>query len=131
MTDLYNHIQHFMDTSDEVNGIIGSPIRGNDGDHNGHHKPSQLDWKQNHTRFNYFEYDTLKFAPAENLGVRSTGLDFLEHLEDPEHDQSCHQSIYGHGQGETRYGQSITPVSIVILALYQEQRGSACCYPDY
>ena len=73
-----------MDTADKVHGIIRS-IRG----HNANHKPSQLDGKQSHARFNYCEYDTPKCAPAsdpENLVVRSTRIDFLEHLEDSEHD---------------------------------------------
>ena len=50
-----------MGTSNKSKGIIGS-IRA----HNGNHKPSQLDWKQSHTRFNYYEYDTLKCAPASD-----------------------------------------------------------------
>ena len=73
-----------MDTNDDGKGIIGS-IR----DHNGSHNSSQLDWKQSHTRFNYYEYDMLKCAPASDpwsLVVRSSNLDFLEHLEDSEHD---------------------------------------------
>ena len=56
-----------------------------------------------------------KCAPTSDL--RSTFLDFLEHLEDSEHDQSCHQSIDGHGQGETHYAQSVTPVRNIKLTL--------------
>ena len=73
-----------MNTSDEDIGIIGS-IRV----HNGNHEPSQLNWKKNRARFNYYEHDTLKRAPAsdlQNLFVCDTALDFLEHLEDSEHD---------------------------------------------
>ena len=72
-----------MDTSDEVIGIIGS-VCG----YNGNHEPSQLDWKQSHTRFDYYGYDMLKCTAAsypQNSVVRGTGLDLLEHFEDPEH----------------------------------------------
>ena len=61
MIDRHNYIEHYMDTIDEEIGIISSIIV-----HNGNHESSQLDWKQSHTRFNYYEYDTLKCAPASD-----------------------------------------------------------------
>ena len=42
MIDRHNHIEHYMDSTDEVKGILGSIIHAN---HNGNHKPSQLDRK--------------------------------------------------------------------------------------
>ena len=62
MIDRHNYIEHFMDTSNEVKGIISSIRVPNDANQ----QPSQLDWKQGHTRFNYYEYDTPKSAPASD-----------------------------------------------------------------
>ena len=71
----------------------------------GKHDANQLDGKQRHTRFNYYEYDMPKFGTpgwAQSSVDRGHGsLDFQEHHEDLEHDQARHQGIHGHGQSET------------------------------
>ena len=60
------------------------------------HDANQLDGKQRHTGFDYYEYNMPKFctpswAPswAQSL-LDQSGLNFQEHLEDFEHYQACH-----------------------------------------
>ena len=77
----------------------------------GNHDANQLDGKQRHTGFDYYEYDMLKFGTpgwaewAQCSLDRSTSslkaLNFQEHLEDLEHDQARHQGIHDHGCDQT------------------------------
>ena len=85
----------------------------------GNNDTNQLDGKQCHTGFDYYEQDMLKFgilgrAQAHwaqcslnrSIRLRLTGkqprpLKYQEHLEDFEHDQARHQGIHDHGYGQT------------------------------
>ena len=88
----------------DSNGIIASnngPLHWQDGKH----EANQLDGKQRHTGFDYYEYNMPKFVTP---GWVQSSLDwnrinFQEQLEDLENDQACHQGIHGHGRGETCY----------------------------
>ena len=103
----YNHIKYFVDNNEEVKskrhpyGLTWHKRQGIK------HKANQLDEKQRHTRFDYYEYDMPKSGTPSwaqsSLDSRTSGFNFQEHLEDPEHDQARHQTIHGHGRGETCY----------------------------
>ena len=107
MNRSYNHIKHFVNNNEVVkstkhrHGCL--ELRW----HQVHekHGANQLDDKQRHTRFDYYEYNMLKFGTpswAQSSLDRSTGSpNFQEHLENLEHDQARHQTIHGHGRGKT------------------------------
>ena len=64
------------------------------------HDANQLDGKQRHIRFNYYEYDMSKFGTPGWEAQRSldrSRLNLQEHFEDLEHDQARHQGIHDHG----------------------------------
>ena len=67
----------------------------------------QLDGKQPHTGFDYYEYDMPKIGTpgwaqrAQCLLDRSSLSNFQEHLKDLEHDQARHQGIHDHGCGQS------------------------------
>ena len=92
MNRSYNHIKHLVDNTDIVKSNIHRP--GCHWRHNPKHHVNQLDDKQRHTGFDYYEYDMLKFGIpswAQFSFDRSTSsLDFQEHREDLEHDQARH-----------------------------------------
>ena len=75
--------------------------------------PDQLDGKQRHTGFDYYEHDIPKFVTP---GWAQSSLDrsrpnSRRDLEDPEHDHARHQGINGHGRGQTYYKQRVRPVT--------------------
>jgi hypothetical protein len=105
MNSFYNHIKNLVDISEYVISNLKDKVRrlGHQWTEVGKHDANQLDGKQRHTGFNYYEYDMSKFGTpgcAQSLLDRNS-LNFQEHLEDPEHDQARHQGINGHGQSET------------------------------
>ena len=64
MNRSYNHIKYLVENNDEVIGIYKT-LRGRpclDLNQAGNHDVSQLDGKQRHAGFNYYEYDVPKFA---------------------------------------------------------------------
>ena len=74
------------------------------------HDTNQSGSKQRHARFYYYEYDMPKFGTPGCVQIsleRSKLTDFLEHLEDLEHDQGRHQGIHGHRQGEACYDPKV------------------------
>ena len=112
MNRSYNHIKHFIDNKDVVrskNHRPGSHELNWHPDRRLKHDANQLDDKQHHTGFDYYEYNMLKFTTpgwAQTSLDRSTSsFNFQEHLEDSEHNQARHQAIHGHGRGETCYIQ--------------------------
>ena len=102
----YNHIKHLVDTNEQV---VDSFIRRQDVKH----EANQLDGKQCHTGFYYYEYDMPEFGTpgwTQSSIDRSHGtFNFQEYLEDLEHDQARHQGIHGHGQRETCYSHRDLP----------------------
>ena len=104
MNRYYIHINHLVDTSDYVYVVkTYSILRFGLHCQDGKHEANQLDGKQRHTGFNYYEYYMPKFGIlgwAQSLLNRNC-VNFQEHLEDLEHDQARHQGIHGHGQRET------------------------------
>ena len=102
MNRFYNHIKRLVDTNDEVysnsNACGGRWVILIQA---GNHDANQLDGKQRHTGFDYYEYDMPKFTSAtpgwaQHFLDRSR-FNFQDHLEDLEHDQARHQSIHDHG----------------------------------
>ena len=93
----YNHIKHLVDTNDEVKSSNRHCRHGDK------HEANQLDGKQQHSGFDYYEYDMLKFVTSgcAQSSLDRSRLDFQEHLEDLEHDQACYQGIHGHGRRVT------------------------------
>ena len=106
MNRSYNHIKRLVDNIEAVKSNKHRPgpgcpelrwhqVREKQG-------ANQLDDKQCHTGFNYYEYDMPKFSTpsrAQNSLDRCLrSPNFQEHLEDPEHDQARHQAIHGHGR---------------------------------
>ena len=66
MNGSYNHIKHLADSNEVVISKIQRPGFQCQGlaclqDHE-KHEANQLDDKQRHTRFDYYEYDMLKFG---------------------------------------------------------------------
>ena len=57
MNRFYNHIKHLVETNRYVSGI-SRPLQWQVGNH----EANQLDGKQRHTGFDYYEYDMLKFG---------------------------------------------------------------------
>ena len=108
MNRSYNHIKRLVDTNDEVHSNLKTwsrrpCLKFKQG---GNYDANQLDGKQRHTRFNYYEYDVLKFGTpgraqwAQRL-LDGGSLNFQEHFEDLEHDQARHQGIHDHGYSQT------------------------------
>ena len=67
------------------------------------HDANQLDGKQRHTGFDYYEYNLPKFGiPGwAQSSLDWNSVDLQKYLEDLVHDQARHQGIHGHGQSET------------------------------
>ena len=108
MNRSYNHIKHLVNNNDIVKSSKQLPDNSEwVHDPNLKQQSNQLDDKQRHSGFDYYEYNMLKFGTpsgAQSSLDRITSLsslNFQEYLEDPEHDQPRHQSIHGHGCGET------------------------------
>ena len=64
MNRSHNHIKQYVDSIDKVQSNYSTwrsleCLKFNQA---GNHDASQLDGKQRHTRFDYYEYDTLKFG---------------------------------------------------------------------
>ena len=115
MNRFYNHIKHSVDSNGVFNNIKG-PARWRDG------KPeaNQLDGKQCHTGFDYYEYNIPKFGTPSRVqsSLDRNRINFQEQLENLENDQARHQGINGHGRGETCYTHRLPPGSRHKLALY-------------
>ena len=79
----------------------------------GKYDANQLDSKQRHTGFDYYEYSMPKFgAPGwVQSQLDENRFNFQEHLEDLENDQARHQGIHGHGRDETCYTQRRPPAN--------------------
>ena len=94
----YNHIKHLVDTNEQE---VNSFTRRQDVKH----EANQLDGKQRHTGFDYYENDMPEFGTSSwaqgSIDRRHGILNFQEYLEDLEHDQTRHQGIHGHGQRKT------------------------------
>ena len=108
MNRSYNHIKHFVDTNAVVNSRRHRPGECHKLTwHRDSVKQSanQLDDKQRHTRFDYYEHDMSKFGTpswAQSSLDRSTNsFNFQEHLEDPEYNQARHQAVHSHCRDET------------------------------
>ena len=112
MNRSYNHIKHLVDThdwliyqSEAISHVTIRRLWRQCINFAVKHDANQLDGKQRHTGFDYYEYDMPKFGTpgwAHSSLNRSHGsLGFQEHLEDLEHDQARHQGIHGHGQSQT------------------------------
>ena len=108
MNRSYDHIKYFVHNIEVEKrikhwpgGILPTWL------HDPKHHANQLDDKQRHTRFDYYEYDIPKIGTpswAQTSLDRSTSNQ-LERLEDPERDQTRHQAIHDHGRGVTCYIQ--------------------------
>ena len=103
MNRSYNHIKHSFENNDIVNNIMAR-LHWQDVKHD----VNQLDSKQRHAGFDYYEYDVLEFGTtpgrAQSFFDQSPGtLNFQEHLEDLVNDQTRHQGIHSHGCGVTCY----------------------------
>jgi hypothetical protein len=107
MNRYYNHIKHLIDTDRQVKSEKSSRTQSQAGKHDA----NQLDCKQRHTGFDYYEYDGPKF------GTPGSRLNFQEHLDDLEHDRGRHHGIHGHGQGEACYQQRIQIVETRITGI--------------
>ena len=103
MSRSYNHIKHFVDNNDYLQTNCKTWRRRSKFNEAGNHDANQLDGKQRHTGFDYYEYDVPKFGTAgrTQCSLDRSSFNFQEHLEDLEHDQARYQSIYGHGYGQT------------------------------
>ena len=64
MNRSYNHIKRLVDNNDEVHKNLKTWRRRpyHKWIQAGNHDSNQLDGKQRHTRFNYYEYDMPKFG---------------------------------------------------------------------
>ena len=109
MNRSYNHIKHFVDTTDYKKSssdiAVLSPRCHVQVANYG---ANQLDDEQRHTGFDYYEYDMPKCGipgwTQSSLDQRATNLttiNFREHHEDSEHDQARHQGIHKNGQNQT------------------------------
>ena len=95
MNRAYNHITYFTDNKDIVKSRR-QRRRGLIHQDRVKHHANQLDDKQRHTGFDYYEYDMPIFGNSiPNI------FNFQEQLEDLEHDQARRQAIHGHGRGKT------------------------------
>ena len=115
----YNHNNHLVDTNGQVNSVRQLHWQV------GKHDANQLNGKQRHTGFNYYEYGMPKCGTP---GWAQSSLDrSQEHfkVDDFEHDQARHQGIYGHGRDETCQSHWVLPGSIYITALFK------CCWASW
>ena len=97
------HIKHLVDNNEYVNKIgrrlHWQIIVKQDA--------NQLDGKQRHPGFDYYEYDMPIFGTTTpgwgdtqsslDRSTTSNSFNFQEHLEDFEHDQARYQGIHGQG----------------------------------
>ena len=113
----HNHIKHLVDRNDKVIDISRRRLHWQVVEHDA----NQLDGKQRHAGFDYYEHDMPKFGTPGRAqsSVNRSSLDFQEHLEDLEHDQTRHQGIHGHGHGETCCIRRVPPVSKRKMGLYK------------
>ena len=87
---------------------------------------NQLDGKQRHTGFDYYEYDMPKFGiPGWAQGsLDRSRLNSRRDIEDPEYNHARHQGIHSHGRGQTCYKQRVRPITsisnIVITTIFTE-----------
>ena len=89
MNRSYNHINHLVDRNDIII-TFKSPLHWQDVKH----EENQLDDKQRHTRFDYYEYNVSKLGTPcwaqSSLDRSHVSLNFQEHSEDFENEQARH-----------------------------------------
>ena len=116
MNRSYNHIKHFADSNKVIINNIHRP--GCVGDqtwpyvHEKHHA-KQLDDKQHHAGFEYYEYDLPMSAGRTDtpswaqitIDRCTSSFYFPQDLEDLEHDHARRQDIHHHGRSETCWSQ--------------------------
>ena len=107
MNRSYNHVKHFVENSDVVKSNRhwpGAIVSDFDRPQDPKHHVNELDDKQRHTGFDYYEYDMPYFGTSSwiqsSLDRSTTSLNFQEH-HDPEHNQARHQAIHSHGRSVT------------------------------
>ena len=110
MNSSYNYIKRLVDSNNIITSTNGSLHRQDE-----KYETNQLDGEQRHTRFDYYEYNVLKFGTPSWLDQYR--INFQEHLEDLDHDQARHQGVHGHGRSETYYNRRHPPANSLNLAL--------------
>ena len=110
MNRSYNHIKHFVDTTDYVESITDNIELSSPRLHVpvANYGANQLDDQQSHTRFDYYEYDMPKCGVSgwgqsslNRSTIKLSTINFQEHHEDSEDDQARHQGIHKNGQNQT------------------------------
>ena len=127
MNRYYNHINHFVDTNDYFHSNANtSTLRQHCLWQDLEHEAKQLDGKQRHTWFNYYEYDMPKFGTPDGWvqwaqiwnPFDRNSFNFQKNHENFEHYQPRRHGIHGHGHSQTCSIHRSPPGSQNILVLY-------------